>query len=376
MSLETSATPRVTVVMAVFNAARFLREAVASILAQTYREFELIVVDDSSSDDSLSILESFDDPRIRIIRHHTNLGAALSRNDALAAARGELVAIMDADDVCAPTRLERQLAFLDANPLVGLVGCGIYDNIDVSGAVLYTSYLPEDNETIQQTLVERWCFVHPSIMFRKALYETVGGYRKAFEPAEDHDFILRILEHCQAHNLYEPLISYRLNPGGLSVFGHQYINELGEAAMRLAQRRRRGQPEDLDSEMARLLELKRRRNAPGGLAGAVQKWRDSLYAADRYYGFGCRELCAGHPERARRCFVRSLRTNCLFAKSWIGAALSLVPFAASRLRFVFRTSMQQCHDLTPSRRSVNRDVVPNTAIVDGTFAGPPGAVRS
>jgi glycosyltransferase involved in cell wall biosynthesis len=342
--------PRVTVVMAVYNAAQFLREAVASVLAQTYRDFELIVVDDSSQDGSLSILQSFGDPRMRIIRHHTNTGAALSRNDALAAARGELVAIMDADDVCAPNRLERQVAFLDANPLVGLVGCGVFDNIDASGAVLYTSYLPEDNETIQRTLVERWCFLHPSIMFRRAHYESVGGYRKEFEPAEDHDFILRILEHCQTHNLYERLVSYRLNPKGLSVIGHQYINELGEVAMRLAQRRRSGQPEDLDSETAWLLELKRRRKAPRGLAGVVQTWRDSLYAADRYYGFGCREICAGRLESARRCFVRSLRTNGLFVKSWIGVALSLLPFAASRLRFLFRASMQQYNDLSWLRR--------------------------
>ncbi len=346
MPLETPATPRVTVVMAVYNAAQFLHDAVASVLAQTYRDFELILVDDSSSDDSLSILQSFGDPRMRIIRHRANIGAALSRNDALHAARGELVAIMDADDVCAPIRLERQVAFLDANPLVGLVGCGVYDNIDANGAVLYTSYLPEDNETIQRTLVERWCFLHPSIMFRRSLLESVGGYRKAFEPAEDHDFILRILEHCQAHNLYEHLISYRLNPKGLSVIGHRFINELGEAAMRLAQRRRSGKPEDFEAEVARLLELKRRRKKPRGLSGAMQSWRDSLYAANRYYGFGCRELCAGHLERARQCFVRSLRTNGLFVKSWIGVALSLMPFAASRLKFVFQSSMRQCNDST------------------------------
>jgi len=345
--------PRVTVVMAVYNAAQFLREAVASVLAQTYRDFELIVVDDSSRDDSLSILRSFTDPRMRIIRHHTNMGAALSRNDALVAARGEFLAIMDADDVCAPTRLERQVAFLDTNPLVGLVGCGVYDNIDTSGAVLYTSYLPEDNETIQRTLVSRWCFLHPSIMFRRALHESVGGYRNVFEPAEDHDFILRILEHCQAHNLHERLISYRLNPKGLSVIGHQYQNELGDAAMRLAQRRRSGQPEDLDAEMPRLRELKRSRKAPRGFTGAVQTWRDSLYAANRYYGYGCRELCAGHLESARRCFVRSLRTNALFVKSWIGVALSLAPFAARHLRFVFRSSMRLQDDLLLLRPSGN-----------------------
>ncbi len=358
--------PRVTVVMAVYNSAQFLREAVASVLAQTFRDFELIAVDDSSNDDSLSILQSFGDPRMRIIRHHTNMGPAASRNEALAAARGEFVAIMDADDLCAPIRLKRQVAFLDANPLVGLVGCGVYDNIDTNGAVLYTSYLPENNGTIQRTIVERWCFLHPSIMFRRALLGLVGGYRKAFEPADDHDFILRILEHCQAHNLWERLVSYRLNPKGLSVIAHQYINELGVAAMRLAQRRRSGQPEDLDAEMPHLLELKGRSKGPRGFAGAVQSWRNSMYAANRYYGFGCRELCAGHLENARRCFERSLRTNGLFMKSWVGVVLSLKPFATSRLRFVFRSSMQHYEDLCFLRASVNGDADHLAAVVDRT----------
>jgi glycosyltransferase involved in cell wall biosynthesis len=343
--------PRVTVVMAVYNAAEFLHEAVASVLAQTYRDFELIAVDDLSRDNSLAILQSFNDSRLHIIKHDVNKGAALTRNDALAVARGELVAIMDADDICAPNRLERQVAFLDAHPNVGLVGAGVFDNIDSSGAVLYTSYLPEDNETIQRTLVERWCFLHPSIMFRKKFYDRVGGYRKPFEPAEDHDFILRILEHCEAHNIYEPLVKYRLNPKGLSVFGHQYINELGEAAMHLAQRRRSGQPEDLDSELSRLVELKARRSAPQGFAGMMQSWRDSMYAADRYYGFGCRELCADHFDTARRCFVRALRTNGLFVKGWIGVALSLMPFVASRTKFLFKTSMKQNSDLSQLRSS-------------------------
>ena len=177
--------PQVSVIMAVYNAAPFLREAVASILTQTYNDFELIAVDDSSSDASLSILEGFDEPRIRVIRHQTNTGAALSRNDALAVARGELIAIMDADDVCVSTRLERQVAFLDANPHVGLVGCGVYDNISARGELLHTSYLPEHNEAIQRAILEQWCFLHSSLMFRTGLYRAVGGYRKEFERVED-----------------------------------------------------------------------------------------------------------------------------------------------------------------------------------------------
>lgn len=333
--------PRVSVVMAVYNAAPYLREAVDSVLAQTLADFELIAVDDASSDESLSILESYADPRLRIFRHRVNKGAACSRNTALEAATAEYVAIMDSDDVCETARLDRQAEFLDRSPEAGLVGCAVFDNIDVRGEVLYTSYLPEEDAEIQRELVKRWCFLHPSIMFRRDLYLRVGGYRAAFEPAEDHDFILRILEHCQAHNLRERLVRYRLNPKGLSVVGHRYINELGELAMRVAKRRRSGQPEDFETEIASLLEQKHVRSARNGVFHTLHPFRDSFYAADRYYGFGCRELCAGKLERARRCYLRSLRTNCFFVKSWVGMILSLSPFAASRLKPVFQKSMRQ-----------------------------------
>jgi glycosyltransferase involved in cell wall biosynthesis len=337
--------PKVTVVMAMYNAAEFLGEAVSSILTQSYQDYELIVVDDCSRDNSLEIIESFKDQRIRVIKHSFNVGASVSRNDALAQARGEFVAIMDADDVCGPKRLEHQVAVLEATPMIGFVGCAVYDNIDAGGAVLHTSHVPEDNDTIQRELMQRWCFFHSSLMFRKSLYELVGGYRKEFEAAEDHDFILRMLEHCQAYNLPERLVSYRLNPAGLSVVDHQFIDALGEVAIRLAERRRRGDPEDLEGEITRSHELCSRHKAVSRRVGVVRNWRNSLYAANRYYGFGCRELCAGHLQQARRCFVRSLRTNGFFVKSWIGVVLSLMPFAATRLKFLFRSSMEQYNGL-------------------------------
>lgn len=334
--------PVISVVMTVFNGERFLREAIDSILGQSYSDFEFIIIDDGSTDSSGWIIDSYakQDPRIKLHRQE-NRGIVDSLNRGCHLARGKYIARMDADDVCAPTRLERQLVFLEGSPRVGLVGCGLYDNIDTVGAVLYTSCLPVDNGDIQRTLVERWCFLHPSIMFRRPLFSLVGGYRKEFEGAEDHDFILRILEHSEAYNIPERLIRYRVNPTGLSVTYHQYMNELGEAAMRLARRRRRGQPEDLETEACHLAALKQRRRSPGGLSGIVQKWRDSLYAANRYYGFGCRELCAGRMDSARRCFLRSLNTNVLFLKSWFGVMLSYLPFVSERVKFVFKSSMQQ-----------------------------------
>jgi len=360
--------PRVTVVMAVYNAAPFLREAIASVLSQTWRDFELIVVDDASTDGSSAVVESCDDPRIRIIRHQTNVGAALSRNDALAEARGDLIAIMDADDVSNPTRLQRQVEFLDAHPAVGLVGCGVYDNVDASGTVLYTSFLPEDNETIQRALMQRWCFLHSSILFRRSLYQAAGGYRTAFEPAEDHDFVLRVVEHAQTRNLDEPLVTYRLNHSGLTVNGHQYVDELRSIAIQLARRRRADEPENLEAEMPRILALKQKRKSARGLTGVIQQWRDSLYAASRYYGFGCRELCAGQLGRARRCYVQSLRTNRMFVKSWIGWTFSLLPFIAVRARFLFRSSMQQHNDPGWSRPFAEKESSRLTTVANGSAA--------
>lgn len=340
---------RVSVVMAVYNAAHFLPESVGSILSQTFRDFELILINDCSKDDSLSVINGFKDDRIRVIDNVANKGAAESRNVGMAAATGEFVAIMDADDISSPTRLEAQVAFLDARPEIGLVGCAVYDNIDVDGTILYTSHLPEDNDAIQRTLIEKWCFLHPSIMFRRESYLKVGGYRKQFEPAEDHDFILRVLEHCKAHNLPGKLVQYRINPKGLSVVGHGYINQLGEAAMQLAQERRQGKDEQ--GELSRLSEEMRLREESGPMARMIQWGRNSLYASNRYYGFGCRELYAGNLKHARKCFVRSLGNNCLFMKSWIGLSLTFFPFAVDRLKFAFKASMQYHQELEKQRGS-------------------------
>ena len=333
--------PRVSVVMAVYNGERFLREAVDSILTQTFTDLELIVVDDGSEDSSAQLLAAIEDPRVRIISHEVNKGAALSRNDGMQAARGEYIAIMDSDDIALPTRLEVQVRFLDSHTDIGLTGAAIYDNIDVDGSVLYTSYLPQDNETLQRTLIKEWCFLHPSIMFRSNVLAQVGGYREQFEPAEDHDFILRVLDHCKVTNLDDKLVSYRLNPRGLSVVGHDYIDAMGVAAMRLAEDRRHGRIEDVDSAVEKAREVKRRHKRAGIVARALYGVRASFYASNRYYGFGCRELYGGNYTNARRCFRRSIYANFLFWRSWACLVLSFLPVTAERLRFVFRSSMKE-----------------------------------
>jgi len=330
--------------MAVYNAAQFLHQAVVSVLSQTYGNFELVVVDDCSSDDSFAILQAFNDCRIQIIRQNKNLGAAQARNAALSVARGEFIAIMDADDVCLPTRLAAQISFLDEHPEVGLIGCRSYENIGTDGNILCTTELPEDNETIQRMMLEKWCFLHSSIMFRRNLQALVGGYHQLFEPVEDHDFVLRLLERSEGRNPHERLVSYRLNPKGLSVVGLPYVSELRRLAVRTAKRRRSNQPEGFNHELTRILALKEKRTSWGLLSRVRQRWVHSFYAAHRYYGFGCDAFCSGDLEQARRCFVQSLRANVAFVKSWIGLVASGLPAFASYLRFMFLPSGQQRRD--------------------------------
>ena len=337
---------RVSVIMAVYNAERFLKESIQSILTQTFSDFELIIVDDASTDASCEIVKSFGDPRIRLIKHTTNTGASIARNDAIRTARGEYVAIMDADDLSYSHRLETQVRFLDDQPDIALVGSGIYDNIDVDGSILYTSHLPKDNETIQKTILEKWCFLHPSIMFRRKAAERAGFYREEFDVAEDHDFIIRVLDHSKAQNLREKLVAYRINPKGLSVARQRYINELGTIAMRLGRERRAGRAENMAREAAYIKGLQQTLNMSTVLSRTLLGWQNSLYASNRYYGFGCKNLYIGDIAHARKCFVRSIQNNCVFMKSWICLCLSFLPVAVIRkYRFILRSSKKYYDEL-------------------------------
>jgi glycosyltransferase involved in cell wall biosynthesis len=333
--------PFVSVIIPAHNSILYTERCITSVLASSYGPYEVIVVDDASTDASCEIVRSFVDPRIRLIKHARNTGASISRNDAIRIARGEYVAIMDADDLSYSHRLETQVRFLDSQPDIGLVGSGVYDNIDVDGSILYSSHLPEDSETIQKTILEKWCFLHPSIMFRKNVVEKSGYYREEFDVAEDHDFILRVLDHHKAQNIRDKLVAYRINPKGLSVARQIYINELGTVAMRLGKERREGRTENMEREISHIKDLQNRINASTMLSRAWLTWQNSFYASDRYYGFGCKNLYVGNLKLARRCFSRSIHNNYLFMKSWICFCLALLPFAViKKYRFIFRSSKQ------------------------------------
>jgi glycosyltransferase involved in cell wall biosynthesis len=223
--------------MSAYNCERYLREAVESILGQTFTDFEFIIIDDGSTDKTAKILRAIDDERVRILENENNMGVADSRNRGLSLARGEYVAIMDADDISLPDRLEKEVEFLDNHPATGIVGSA-YISIDESGNETMVVTFPTDNATLQDRLLQHCCFHHGSVLIRKECLEAIGGYRLDFKVAEDYDLFLRLAEGFEVANLAEPLYKYRVVTSSLSVHRKYEMDQLAELAKELAKERR------------------------------------------------------------------------------------------------------------------------------------------
>jgi glycosyltransferase involved in cell wall biosynthesis len=206
--------PAVSVVMTVYNGEPWLAEAVDSILGQTFQDFELVVVDDGSSDATPDTLRRRAEPRLRVIRQRQT-GQTPALNVALRHATGSLIARMDADDVALPERLARQVAFFAANPRVGLLGTGSHE-ISPDGQILSTHVPPVDDRTIRRALIRKNPFVHSAVMFRRAALDAAGPYDEGFVVAQDYDLWLRMSRVTALANLPEPLVLRRRAPGQLS----------------------------------------------------------------------------------------------------------------------------------------------------------------
>jgi glycosyltransferase involved in cell wall biosynthesis len=203
--------PPISVVMPVYNAEPFLRQAIDSILAQTLRDFEFIIIDDGSTDGTANLLESYRrrDARLRVHRAaHQGLPACL--NLGLRLASGKYIARMDGDDVSLPERFERQFRRLEANPSLAILGTQIR-RINADGAVIDASNVPLDHAAILASMQQVCCLHHPTVMMRAAALEQLGGYRECFEAAEDHDLWLRAAERFELGNLPDALLLYRIH---------------------------------------------------------------------------------------------------------------------------------------------------------------------
>jgi hypothetical protein len=197
--------------MAVYNGAAYLREAVESILSQTYTDFEFIVVDDGSNDDSLQILQSYVDRRLRILRSERNVGLTVSLNKGLDAARGELVARQDADDISHPCRLEKQVAFLDAHPRVVVVGTQAR-YIDSAGnpSISLLWKKATTPEALRLQILFDNPFFHTSVLFRREIvHERLGGYDPSFRTSQDFELWSRLLQQFDGANLGDVLVDQR-----------------------------------------------------------------------------------------------------------------------------------------------------------------------
>lgn len=208
--------PRVTVLMSVHNGGRWLRSAIDSVLNQTWRDFEFLVIDDASTDDSVAQIESFRDERMRLIRLPENIGLTRSLNIGLREARGELIARHDSDDLSAPERLAQQVAFLDANTDVALLGAQAR-LIDAEGHSRGTRDLPLEINSIRWLSLLDNPIIHTAAMFRTTVVrDELGGYNESFSCCQDYDLWARVLERHSARNLADRLVSVREHCGSIS----------------------------------------------------------------------------------------------------------------------------------------------------------------
>ncbi len=207
--------PTISVIMTVYNGEAFLFSAIESVLTQTYSNWELIIINDASSDKTLNIIQNYlsQDKRIKLINNQYNLGRAISRNLGLKKALGDYIAILDSDDISLPERLEKEKNFLDFNRSYFLVGCGAW-HINKNNKIIGSFQPLTKFSLIKKKLPKQNCFYHSTIMFRNINFL----YREKFFYAQDYDFFLQLLlKNKKMTNLKQPLIKYRLHHHSASV---------------------------------------------------------------------------------------------------------------------------------------------------------------
>lgn len=208
--------PSLSVVMTVFNGERHLSEAIDSLVRQSFDDFEIIIVNDGSTDGTGAIIQQFavSDSRIRYV-DLAHIGRVEALNTGCRLAQGKFIAIMDADDIALPDRFACQMDFLATHPSVVLLGTGV-QKVSSDGRCFATVMFPTQSEEIKRSLVSQGCFAHSTVVMAREAVFAVGAYRKAFPPAEDYDLWLRLAERYAVANLPQALVKYRAHPDQVS----------------------------------------------------------------------------------------------------------------------------------------------------------------
>lgn len=209
-------TPLVSVIMPVYNASAFLNDAIASILNQTFTDFELLIFDDGSTDQSLSIITSYVDHRIKLTRSKENKGYLHHLNEGIQLARGKYIARMDADDIALPQRLEKQVQFLEQHEDYAIVG-GRVQILTPDGRIRKKAFNNfQASNILKLYALFQSPFIHPSVLMRRSVLQQLGGYDPDFYVAEDHHLWIRLLEQHKGTNLADTLLYYRAHPNNVT----------------------------------------------------------------------------------------------------------------------------------------------------------------
>ncbi|MFW6303224.1 MAG: glycosyltransferase [Candidatus Sumerlaeota bacterium] len=208
-----NSSPKISVLLPVYNSTPYLRDSLESLLAQTFTDFEIIAVDDGSSDESASVVQAYakNESRLRFFQNEKNIGLSATLNRASQEAAGLYLARHDGDDIALPERFEKQSAFLDANPDVGVLGCQV-EIIDQNGKPSGAMTFPTEHNAIAWAVFWDRPFAHPSVMMRREVLEEAGAYRPEFDRIEDIDLWMRMLPQTRFANLPSVLERYRIHP--------------------------------------------------------------------------------------------------------------------------------------------------------------------
>lgn len=303
--------PVVSVLMSVFNERlEFLRQAISSVLLQTCQDFEFIIIDDGSTDErTVGWLEARTAtcPKIRL--HRTaNQGLTRTLNFGLSVALGEFICRQDSDDWSEPSRLARQVAFLEANPEIGVVGSDALIHQE-SGATLWRVRLPRTPFEVHEAFLHGNPFFHGATCFRRGLARDLGGYREQFRCSQDYDFFWRLCDSSAGFNLPEALYHYRYVGTGISATRSTEQVQVHAAARLLATARRLGAPENVETALREA-----RRQLENGEGVPVPELKQADHA-----------MLAGHYGGAFRSYVEFVRQHPANWKGWMKLA-RLGPF--------------------------------------------------
>lgn len=309
--MRTHTDPPITVLMPAFNAEAYIAEAIESVLRQTFTDFELLIIDDGSTDDTLRIIKSFDDQRITLISR-PNKGLIDTLNEGLGKAKGALIARFDADDICLADRLQEQYDFMQQHHDHILVGSDVI-YMDKDGTpLLRVNPVGYTYEQIKENIYRKCPFMHPAVMFRKDVVLSVGGYPKNALTFEDHLLWVQLIDKGKMCNEDKVLVHMRLNPDSVTIDEKWRGPEFAEIRMRSL---KNGFVTDEDAE--RLKQIISRQNFGAYKKGSYYAMVGKKYLWDN-----------PHPAKARENLAKAIK---YYPKNKEAYALWMFSFLPSSL---------------------------------------------